>query len=475
LVQTSCRYKAKIITTPIRSSENQLCEELVTTHINTDLLSARIRQNAHKIQGQSDDYDPLVELAGDAQIVLLGEATHGTLEFYRERALITKRLMTEYGFNAVAIEGDWPDAYRVNQYVKGDLEDISASQALDGFKRFPTWMWCNREVLEFVEWLHDFNLPRGVDSQAGFYGLDLYSLHASMDAVIKYLNRKDPEAAQRARRRYACFDHFGINPQNYAYATAFSGAESCEQDVILQLHELRGSEADYLQRNGRLAADEYFFAEQNAKLVKNVERYYRLMFNRDVSSWNLRDRHMVDTLEALDKHLTKLSGAARIVVWAHNSHVGDARATEMGTRGEFNIGQLVRDQYGKLAVNVGFTTYSGTVTAASDWDEPGQRKRVRAALPGSLESLLHDADLPAFLLKLNHQALRDELHRPRLERAIGVVYRPDTERLSHYFVASLSAQFDAVIHFDETHAVEPLDLTEHWQMDEEPESYPFGI
>lgn len=445
------------------------------THVNSDLLTAIIRENANKIQGQPDDYDPLMDLVGNAKIVLLGEATHGTHEFYHERAAITKRLITEYGFNAVAIEGDWPDAYRVNQYVKGDIEDISAAQALDGFKRFPTWMWCNKVVLEFVEWLHDFNRPRSADAQAGFYGLDLYSLHASMDAVIKYLNKTDPEAALRARRRYACFDHFGINPQHYAYATAFSGAESCEQDVILQLHELREGEADYLQRNGRLAADEYFFAEQNAKLVKNVERYYRLMFNRDVSSWNLRDRHMVDTLEALDKHLTKLNGTAKIVVWAHNSHVGDARATEMGTRGEFNIGQLVRDSYGKQAVNVGFTTYSGTVTAASDWDEPGQRRRVRPALPGSYESLLHDVDLPAFLLKFNNQELSDELRIPRLERAIGVVYKPDTERISHYFVAALSEQFDAVIHFDKTRAIEPLDLTEHWQVDEEPETYPFGI
>jgi erythromycin esterase-like protein len=445
------------------------------TRINTDSLSAIIRENAYEIQGHPDDYDPLMDLVGDAQIVLLGEATHGTREFYHERAVITRRLIAEYDFNAVAIEGDWPDAYRVNQYVKGDTENISAAQALDGFKRFPTWMWCNSEVLEFVTWLHDFNQPRSADAQAGFYGLDLYSLHASMDAVIKYLNKIDPEAAQRARLRYACFDHFGINPQNYAYATAFSGAESCEQDVILQLHELRGSEVSYLQRNGRLAADEYFFAEQNAKLVKNVERYYRLMFNRDVSSWNLRDRHMVDTLEALDKHLTSLNGKAKIVVWAHNSHIGDARATEMGSRGEFNIGQLVRDSYGQHAVNIGFTTYSGTVTAASDWDEPGQRRRVRPALPGSYESVLHGAELPAFLLKFNDNALSDELRRPRLERAIGVVYRPDTERVSHYFIASLPEQFDAVIHFDDTHAVEPLDLTEHWQVDEEPETYPFGI
>lgn len=444
-------------------------------HINTDALSSVIRQNAYKIIGQPEDYDPLADLIEGAQIVLLGEASHGTQEFYHERAVITKRLITKYGFNAIAIEGDWPDAYKVNQYVKGELESISASQALDGFKRFPTWMWCNREVLEFVEWLHAYNQKRTGETQVGFYGLDLYSLHASMDAVIKYLNKIDPEAAQRARHRYACFDHFGLNPQHYAYATAFGGAEACENDVILQLQELRGNAADYLQRKSRMAADEYFYAEQNAKLVKNVEEYYRLMLRSDVSSWNLRDRHMVDTLEALDKHLTTLNGKAKIVVWAHNSHIGDARATEMGSRGEFNIGQLVRERYGQLAVNIGFTTYTGTVTAAWDWDEPGQRRRVRPALPGSYESLLHDTGLPAFLLKFDNEDLANELRRPRLERAIGVVYRPDTERVSHYFVASLPDQFDAVLHFDETNAVEPLDLTEHWQVDEEPETYPFGI
>lgn len=444
-------------------------------HINNDALSSAIRQNACKMYGSAKDYDPLADLIEDAQVVLLGEATHGTREFYHERAVITKRLITEYGFSAVAIEGDWPDAYRVNQYVKGDAGSTSATQALDGFKRFPTWMWCNREVLEFVEWLHTYNQAQKIESQVGFYGLDLYSLHASMAAVISYLSKMDPEAAQRARRRYACFDHFGINPQNYAYGTTYGGYEACEHVVILQLLELRGKAADYLQHDGRLAADEYFYAEQNAKLVKNAEEYYRLMFHGDVSSWNLRDRHMVETLEALDKHLSTLNGKAKIVVWAHNSHIGDARATEMGSRGEFNVGELVRQHYGQLAVNIGFTTYAGTVTAASNWDEPGQRRRVRAALPGSYESLLHDTGLQAFLLKFEDKDLADELRIPRLERAIGVVYRPDTERLSHYFVASLPDQFDAVLHFDQTQAVEPLDLTEHWQIDEEPETFPFGI
>jgi len=449
-------------------------------HDTNSELSFEIMHSAHKVIGDLSDYDALGYMFSGAKVVLLGESSHGTQEFYHERAIITKRLIMEHGFNAIAIEGDWPDAYRVNQYVKGLSHDSSATKSLDGFKRFPTWMWCNKDVQVFVTWLHQYNQLRSADKQVGFYGLDLYSLHASMAAVIGYLKKVDPEAAKRAQHRYACFDHFGINPQHYAYATAFGKAETCENDVIQQLQELRNNTAAYLNIDGRVAADELFFAEQNAKLVKSVEKYYRLMFNRDVSSWNLRDRHMMDTLEALDKHLTTLNGKAKIVVWAHNSHIGDASATEMGTRGEFNIGQLAREHYGKLAVNIGFTTYTGTVTAASDWDEPGQRRRVRPALPGSYESVMHDTGLAKFFIKLDDndvamKGLLSELRNPRLERAIGVVYRPDTERISHYFLASLPDQFDAVVHIDETHAVEPLDLTEHWQVNEEPETYPFGI
>ena len=448
--------------------------------VNTNIISSAIRKNASLLFGKPEDYDCLADLVEGVDIVLLGEATHGTREFYHERAAITKRLISKHGFNAIAIEGDWPDAYRVNQYVKGQLNSITAKQSLDGFKRFPTWMWCNQEVLRFVEWLHYYNNQLSSEKQVGFYGLDLYSLHASMYAVIKYLNKVDPEAAKLARQRYACFDHFGINPQNYAYATNFGVGKTCEQDVFKQLHALHNKAIDYKKHDGRLAADEYFFAEQNAKLVKNAEKYYRLMFEQEISSWNLRDRHMADTLEAIDKHLTAQNGKAKIVVWAHNSHVGDARATEMGTRGEFNIGQLVREHYGSLALNIGFTTYIGTVTATSDWDEPGQRRHVRPALPESYEALLHDAELPAFLLKFDrrnpsNQNLINEFHTPRLERAIGVVYRPETERLSHYFLASLPEQFDAVIHIDRTQAIEPLDLVEHWQVNEEPETYPFGI
>lgn len=442
---------------------------------NDSSLAAGLAQTVHEITGRSRNYDPLLNLVGDAQIVMLGEATHGTQEFYRERANITRRLITERGFNAVAIEGDWPDAYRINEYAKGEAL-ISANEALDGFKRFPTWMWANQEVLQFISWLHDYNRLQDDESKAGFYGLDLYSMHASMAAVIGYLNRIDPEAAARAKERYACLDHFGVNPQSYAYATAYRGLDDCEEEVVRQLLELRSDAESYLEKDGRTASDAYFYATQNARLVKNAEEYYRLMFNRDVSTWNLRDRHMADTVEALVDHLNKVSNRAKVVIWAHNSHVGDARATEMGKRGEFNIGQLLRERYGDNAVNIGFTTYSGSVTAASDWDEPSQRRRVRIGLPGSYERLMHDVGLPAFLLRFDRNTeLIDQLRQPRLERAIGVVYRPESERVSHYFLASLPNQFNALLHFDETQALEPLDLSEHWQIDEEPETFPFGV
>lgn len=437
-------------------------------------LAKALSKVAHEIE-QSRDYDPLLDLIGDAQIVLLGEATHGTEEFYRERASITMRLITERGFNAVAIEGDWPDAYRINAYVKGEQE-MSARQALEGFHRFPTWMWANREVMHFITWLHDYNASQSDERKAGFYGLDLYSMHASMAAVIDYLERMDPEAAKQARERYACLDHFGVNPQSYAYATKYSGLDACEEEVVRQLLELRSNAESYLEKDGHTAADAYFYATQNARLVKNAEEYYRHMFSRTVSTWNLRDQHMAETLEALINHLSETRNLAKVVVWAHNSHLGDARATEMGKRGEFNIGQLVRERYGDAAINVGFMTYTGTVTAASDWDEPGQRRRVRNGMHGSYERLMHETGVPAFLLRFDQNAgLVEQLRQPRLERAIGVVYRPVSERVSHYFLASLPNQFNALLHLDETRALEPLDLVEHWQVDEEPETYPFGI
>src|SRR6266550_3814911 len=263
-----------------------------------------IREAARPLTGAPRDYDSLMELAGDARYVLLGEASHGTHEFYRERAQITKRLIQEKGFNAVAVEADWPDAYRVNRYVRGASGDAEAIDSLSGFKRFPTWMWRNADVLDFIGWLRGHNdaLPNDA-KKAGFYGLDLYSLHASIEAVLGYLAKVDPEAAKRARYRYSCFEHFGESSQAYGYAASFDLSESCEKEVVNQLIELRRRAADYASRDGRVAADDFFFAEQNARLVKNAEEYYRSMFRRSVPSWNLRDRHMAETLESLVAHL----------------------------------------------------------------------------------------------------------------------------------------------------------------------------
>jgi erythromycin esterase-like protein len=432
---------------------------------------------ARPLTGAREDYDPLLEMIGDARFVLLGEASHGTHEFYRERAQITKRLIAEKGFRAVAVEADWPDAYRVNRYVRGASDDASANDALGDFKRFPTWMWRNTDVLDFVGWLRERNDALGDQAmKVGFYGLDLYSLFTSIEAVLAYLDKVDPEAARRARYRYSCFEDFGEDTQAYGYEAGFGLSESCENEAVGQLKELRRRASEYAQRDGRVAADEFFYAEQNARLVKNAEQYYRSMFRGRTLSWNLRDRHMAETLDALVAHLDQQGSRAKIVVWEHNSHLGDARATESGESGQLNVGQLVRERYGREAALVGFTTYTGTVTAASDWDGPAERKLVRPALLQSYESLFHRMPPPRFLLLTReNEEFAAALRAERLERAIGVIYRPQTERLSHYFSARLSDQFDAVMHFDQTRAVEPLERTALWETGEAPETYPSGL
>jgi erythromycin esterase-like protein len=423
------------------------------------------------LTGTADDYDALVARAASRRLVLIGEASHGTHEFYRERAAITKRLIAEAGVTAVAVEGDWPDAYRVNRFVRGESDDESADEALSDFRRFPAWMWRNTDVIDFVTWLRDWNdaLPPGAPT-VGFYGLDLYSLRTSMEAVIDYLAEVDPGAATRARERYACFDHFDRDGQIYAYEAGIGGAEPCERQAVEVLVQLRNAAAELAARDGLLAEDHHFYAEQNARLVVDAEEYYRAAFRGGVESWNLRDRHMADTLDALVAHLERTRGATRVAVWAHNSHVGDARATQMGEAGEFNIGQLARERHGGQALLVGFTTYTGTVTAASDWGAPAERKRVRRALPGSWEELFHQADMPRFMIEP-----AGFFGERRLERAIGVIYRPETERFSHYFEARLADRFDAVIHIDETSAVEPLEPTSQWEAGELPETYPFAV
>ncbi len=435
-----------------------------------------VRRAALPLTGSREDYRLLMDLVGGAQFVLIGEASHGTHEFYSERARITKQLIEEHGFSAVCAEADWPDAHRANRYVRLMGEDATAAEALADFKRFPSWMWRNTEVVDFIGWLRSYNEHRSAaEYKVGFYGLDLYSLHASMNAVVTFLDKVDPEAARRARSRYGCFEHFASDVQSYGYAASMGLAESCEDQVVDQLLELRERAGAYASRDGRLAEDEVFYAEQNARLAKNAEAYYRSMFRGRGSSWNHRDRHMAETLEALRAHLTNRHGTARLVVWAHNSHVGDARATSMAERGEFNIGQLARERYGEAVRLVGFTTHSGTVSAASDWDEPVERKRVRPALPGSYELLFHQAGIGKFLLNLAGSRYLDSLRDARLERAIGVIYRPETERLSHYFTARLPTQFDAVIHIDETRAVEPLERTVEWEEGELPETFPFAV
>jgi erythromycin esterase-like protein len=436
--------------------------------------AAVIRAAARSIASDAD-YDRLVEMAGEAQCVLIGEASHGTHEFYATRAQLTKRLIQEKGFRAVALEADWPDTFRVHRFVTGRSDDRNANDALSDFRRFPGWMWRNTVMIEFIEWLRAWNAEqKGAKSFAGIYGLDLYSMHTSIEAVLGYLDKVDPLSARRARYRYGCFDHFGEDPQHYGLATVAGGAEPCENEVVDQLIELRRKYGELIGRDGHIGEEEFFSAEQNARLIMNAERYYRAMFHGRTNSWNLRDEHMFETLTELFAHLD--GGHAKVVVWAHNSHLGDARATAMSRRGELNVGQLVRERLGQDSFSIGFTTHSGTVTAASDWGEPAERKRVRPALAGSYEELFHAAGLPRFWIDLRERSEAiDVLRAERLERAIGVIYRPETERLSHYFEARLPDQFDAVIHLDETRALEPLERTSTWDRGELPETYPSAL
>ncbi len=434
---------------------------------------ATIRQAAVPLAGARDDYDDLLELIGEARVVLLGEASHGTHEFYRQRAEITKRLIAEKGFDAVAVEADWPDAHRVTRFIHGAVEDADAEEALRGFQRFPTWMWRNADVVDFVGWLRG-RREQG-DPPTGFFGLDLYSLYRSIEAVVDYLEGVDPPAAQRARERYACLGRFEES-QRYGQAVASGLSDACDREALEQLLDLQRAGDAFLRRDGIAAEDEQFYAEQNARLVIEAERYYRSMFAAPNASWNLRDRHMAQTLDRLLEHLDRRKLNSRVVVWAHNSHIGDARRTEMSQRGELNLGQLARQRHGRAAFLAGFTTFEGTVSAASAWDAPVERKRVRPALPDSCEALFHETGIGDFMLPLRDGGRAAEvLSKPRLERAIGVIYRPETERLSHYFHADVANQFDAVLHFDRTRAVEPLEPTTHWTRGEPPETYPTAL
>jgi erythromycin esterase-like protein len=413
-----------------------------------------VREAAHPLTGNESDYDPLMEMIGNARFVMLGEATHGTHEFYRERARITRRLVEEKGFDAVVLEADWTDVNRVNRYIHNEGRDASAEKALSDFDRFPRWMWKNTDFRDFVDSLRTINARTGNTNRVSIYGMDLYGLSDSIAAAVNYYKQTDTEAARRARKRYGCFSRFRDEPQLYGLEVFNKTSRSCQKDVQQQFDELQ----QLMGKPNSNKTDELFNALQNARIVKNAEAYYRATYQRNISSWNLRDSHMAETLEAIANHHEAKSGKpARIVVWAHNSHQGDARMTERARIGEHNVGQLVRQRYGKDSVLVGFTTYTGFVRAAVEWGGYDERKRVRPALEGSYSALFHKTGIRNFLLIMRGgEKLSELLGNDRLERAIGVIYLPRTERTSHYFYARLSKQFDAVIHFDVTTAVTPL-------------------
>jgi erythromycin esterase-like protein len=433
-----------------------------------------INSIARPLHGEQD-IDRLVELIAHKRIVMIGEASHGTHEFYDFRAALSRRLIQHHGFTAVAVEGDWPDALRVDRFVRDHAtEDDNVMASLDSFERFPRWMWRNDDAAAFVSWLHGFNNHRDERQRCGFYGLDLYSLHASMRAVIEYLEDNDHEAAHRARERYACFDHVEGDPSQYGMQAHLGIGPKCETEVVAQLVEMQLRK---LARSGRSpTGDAWFHAVQQAHVVRNAEQYYRMMFAGRTASWNLRDTHMADTVDLLAEHLGD-DEPAKIIVWAHNSHVGDARATEMGDDGQITLGQIARQRHPGEVALVGFTTHEGTVIAANDWEEPAERMRVRPSLPGSWEELLHESGLPRFYLTAPDLKRVVGEQAERLQRAIGVVYRPETERRSHYLHARLADEFDLVIHIDSTRGVEPLDPIEsgHTPAHELPETFPTGV
>jgi erythromycin esterase-like protein len=408
--------------------------------------------------------DPLLERIGDARIVLLGEASHGTSEFYRMRDRISRELIVKKRFRFVAIEGDWPDAARIDHYVRHMEYPPSEWTA---FARFPAWMWRNNEVRAFVDWLRAHNAPLKPAQRTAFHGLDLYSLYDSIRAVLKYLDEVDPSTAKAARERYGCLTPWQSDPATYGHAALTGGYPTCESEVAVVLTDLLRKRRVYAEHDGERFLD----AVQNARLITKAEQYYRVMYYGSRASWNLRDSHMFETLKTL---LTFYGPKAKAIVWAHNSHVGDAAATEMSSRGEYNIGHLCRREFGNDAYAIGFGTNKGTVAAASDWDGPMEIKRVLPAIPESYERCCHESGVRSFCLDLKQASMDSPqaLRKPRLERAIGVIYRPQTELPSHYFQAVLPQQFDEYIWLDETRAVTPFDTK---ALEEMPDTYPFGL
>ena len=431
-------------------------------------LPALIAQAAEPLPDIDDPaFGALFDRYGDRRVVFLGEASHGTSEFYRARASITKRLIEQHGFTIVAVEADWPDAAVLDRHVRHHPPRDGADPP---FRRFPFWMWRNREVADLLAWMRTHNDGLPPERMAGFFGLDMYNMGGSIAAVLDYLDRIDPEAASVARDRYGCLHPWHGEPARYGRAVLTEGYRRCETAVTAQWRDLLEKRLAYAAGDG----DAFLDAERNARLVSAAERYYRIMYHGDAESWNLRDSHMFETLQSL---LDAKGPASKAVVWAHNSHIGDARHTDMGRRGEHNIGQLCRQWFGDEAALIGFGTHTGTVAAASDWDGDMEVKQVRPSRPDSYEGLSHESGVPRFLLDLRrNESLRHALEQPRLERFIGVIYRPESELLSHYAEAELSRQFDAWVWFDETTAVTPLGPETHEEPPgEAPETFPFGL
>lgn len=414
---------------------------------------------------ETDEFGRNFDRFSSARVVLLGEATHGTSEFYRARAAITRRLVERHGFSIVAIEGDWPDALRIDRYVRD--RDVSVEEG-QNFERFPSWMWRNEDVLDFVTWLRAHNARLPMRRRVEFRGLDIYSMRNSIAAVLGYLEQVDPAAARIARQRYGCLTPWQDEPAWYGRVVLQGRHDPCEGQIVAQLRDLLERRLDYAARDG----ETFFDAAQNARVVLAAEQYYRIMYRGSTESWNLRDRHMFDTLQRLLAHR---GDDARAVVWAHNSHVGNAMATRMGWQGEFNIGELCRTAHGGNAILIGFGTDRGTVAAADDWNEPMKIKPVRPSRPDSYERVFRETGMPRWLLDLRGEAssdIRRILSEPRLERAIGVIYRPETELQSHYFEAILPEQFDAYVWLEETRAVTPLAAG---RPEGVPDTFPFGV
>ncbi|KAF0973399.1 hypothetical protein FDP41_008103 [Naegleria fowleri] len=444
-------------------------------------------------------YDKLIKAVGNAQIVLIGEASHGTHEFYKHRAEITKRLIEEKGFNCVAAEADFPDCFQLNQYVRNITHGSSSEEALSGFKRFPTWMWRNTPTKEFLEWLCEYNKKfESIKEKVGFYGLDLYSSDRSMHAVLEYLDSTDPEAAMQARKDYECMRNYIENKRSSSFFSKLK--KDCQEKVMKVLLDLQSRTRDFFENDKSVSEeDRLFCAVQNALVVKNAEKYYRAMFLD--GSWNIRDSHFFETLQEILKYYEKTyERQAKVVIWAHNSHVGDASQTDKINRigREINIGRLCRENFPLQKVYIiGFSTYTGSVTAADNWNEDPQYKKVNPGMKGSIEELCFRATqhqgVDNFLLLFRDNSataassatgasdividkeLVEALAKTREERAIGVIYRPHTERASHYFGAKVSKQFDALIHFNVTRAVHPLDTQHEWAKKELEETYPFGL